>query len=300
MFRWDYDTSADGPGEGMGPDGENPLGYYVGRDQTRHVIALIKCQSNDKVVAKIHVWIIWADGVPHILNASTFQDTVQGSPPGAYFGPWSRDVNSWQFVFTISPWQICDANQEIPKLTGKQDKRRDVPGAGKPYYTNNGYFADTADQKWDLSRQMRIVKNGALIVNYPGDDAEGNDDSFSQDKDEEDVPYMPYEGIPDWTHGVGQIVSTDGPFYGVWNSQLAQGATYSKDADFREFARVQLWDGSREIGDGRFWFRISDYIDWHHALRARALEDEDSFQLYWDNNGSSDGQGHLHDVPFAP
>ena len=116
---------------------------------------------------------------------------------------------------------------------------------------------------------MRIEATGAAVVPFPTGYAEGNDDPRSDPTDEDNNPYRAYSGdTPALGHAFGEISSFDGPFLSRKTSDgTTDGEIYFKQASFREFARVQLWDGKRS--GGRFWFRISDYTLWHHFFRAK-------------------------------
>jgi len=64
---------------------------------------------------------------------------------------------------------------------------------------------------------------------------------------------------------------------------------FSVEVDFREFARLELWDGSRQ--KGRFWYRISDLDGdalWHYYFKIRwnAISNE------WENDGCDTGPGN--------
>jgi hypothetical protein len=65
------------------------------------------------------------------------------------------------------------------------------------------------------------------------------------------------------------------------------GRTFAVNANFREFARVELWDGTRD--KGAFWFRISNYFLWHHYM---SVSWNPAFKM-WENAGSSSGYDHL-------
>ncbi len=58
------------------------------------------------------------------------------------------------------------------------------------------------------------------------------------------------------------------------------------EANFREFCRLEITDDLRS--SGTFWFRISDYYEWHHYLST----DYDDTNSEWDDTGSNSDTGH--------
>lgn len=136
-------------------------------------------------------------------------------------------------------------------------------------------------------------QNEAIPVPFPENDVEGNDDSHGQD--EHSNPYEEYDNsdellplIPN--HGIGELSRCDMPSFSVtgnWLQFLSFDDKYEEGALFREFARVELWDGER--AGGKFWFRISEHKEWHHHMKAATLSDNGSavFVIKWHNDGSS-------------
>ena len=213
------------------------------------------------------------------------------TPGGAEFAE-KGGGNTWSFVFKIEPPTII-TDPEHPQLEGTQDKRHDVPGAGKPYAsdpTNALRHADEACLKWDTSRRMQWA--GTITLALPSDPVEGNDDAFGHNfptKDEDDDPYNAYSLTPSLAHAVGEISSTDGPGFRRANNQATTDKeVYRKTVDFQEFARVQLWDGKRS--QGKYWFRVSDYVKWHHYFHAKFNIPLFFGSSHWDDDGSNDGQ----------
>lgn len=106
-------------------------------------------------------------------------------------------------------------------------------------------------------------------INFPtggvGPYVEGNDDP--------PCPFVinengnPYEAKTDnlgLNYQVGELSSYDAPLLRVLDGWGVIGRSYSVEYNFKEFARVELTDGKRNIG--QFWFRISDHIKWYHYL----------------------------------
>jgi hypothetical protein len=82
------------------------------------------------------------------------------------------------------------------------------------------------------------------------------------------------------------MTSSDAPQQFVLNSWGVAYREYGMVFNYREFARLELWDGKREAG--AFWFRISPHVNWHHALETKFS----GVDGVWKNNGSSVGLGH--------
>jgi hypothetical protein len=113
-----------------------------------------------------------------------------------------------------------------------------------------------------IANQPRTLDNP---ISLPTLDVEGNDDppllgAVTSPCD----PYHAYLG--DLGHQVGEIASVDAPAFGIKNSSGVHNRFFSCTAQFREFARVQLWD--RRRAQGCFWFRISDHLQWHHSFQV--------------------------------
>lgn len=280
---------------------DKPLKRRVKRDTTGKTEVTIKAKGSGQVVQKMYVWVIWATCTPRRVGTAVFtkfkatpaqqNPPVAAEPAGSQFGAPNRGL-TWSFVFKIEPPEIITADDH-PLLKGEQDKSHDVPGAKKPYPTepdNPNRFADEAVFKWDTSRQMKRTVTASTgvppAVAFPGGDAEGNDDAKGDGVDEANNPYDAYDGSSSLAHGVGEISSVDGPTFGRYITEGSNdGEKYRLEVEFREFARVQLWDGKRSDGD--YWFRISDYVAWHHYFRAKFTTHVFGAPT-WDNDGSNE------------
>lgn len=208
-------------------------------------------------------------------------------------------------MFDIEPKALFDFLEDVPNLMGKNNKQ--APGKYKPYTFDPTQPGDDAEFKWDVSRQIRIrIKNpGQLSMNgenpaawyvnqpqnedvpvdFPQLDAEGNDDPPL--KDEASSPYTAFSSPDsDLDHQIGEMASIDSPKLSIGVHRGEPGAYFTKELDFREFARVELWDGKRQ--NGQYWFRISEHKTWHHHLKTTF--DGDISQ--WTNSGSSSGLGN--------
>lgn len=284
----------------------DPMKRRVKRDAAAKTVVKIKVKQGGAEAAKMNVWVVWAIAQPRV-------GTVQPLPDPDWFEyriSIEEDKN-WRFKFTIQPPTII-TEADRPALHGAANPRKKVPGHNKPYPVDPDpqLKADTADFKWDVSRQMSIsLRNPGLItkaeleehftgqwadgqpqavhtpVPYPQDPVEGNDDPFSAD--EENNPYAASNQMG-LEHGIGEITSFDSPGWSVLNSWgSANDQEFVAMNNFREFSRVQLWDGKRE--NGKFWFRISNYGLWHHSLKAKFATPPGK----WNDNGSSSALGNV-------
>lgn len=101
-------------------------------------------------------------------------------------------------------------------------------------------------------------------VNFPGNPAEGNDDPImSSGADEDDNPYVAVSS-GDLQHGTGELTSIDAPGTYADNNWGDNGYHFGLEYNFREFCRLEITDEKRTTGT--FWFRISDYYEWHFYL----------------------------------
>ncbi len=290
--------------EGDGQKGSPSNTYKVSRATTGDKAKKVKIKNKqtDTVVAEMHVWVVWCD--PPTVTTS-----------GGVFGMWHTPnlgivgkewvcTGTWKFKYAIKPEAICNpATEERPDLSG--DSLKPTPGASTPYIGKAAEFADTAENKWDVSRQVKItVRNPSLIaksdlrssfngtlfdrqsvpldvIPFPTNPVEGNDDPYITD--EHTNPEAAHSG-GNLDHGIGEISSVDAPGFQVGNSWGGTGTSFDLEANFREFCRLEITDGTRSTGT--FWFRISDYTDWHHYLNAIKTGS------VWEDTYSSAGSYH--------
>ncbi len=270
-----------------------PLKRRVKRDAATPTTVKIKAKQGGAVGAQMVVWVVWCDP-PTVTNGAasfdqvTEQQTVNGIP--------ILNVNvgaSWhytafrKFKFVIKPVSMCDPNnQERPNLSGA--KVNDPPGASKDYSFNPNIKADSATNKWDVSRQIKVTlrnpnsipkasleqlyptafcvnqpKANDSVIAFPGNPAEGNDDPILSPVDEDTDPYQAVAS-GDLQHGIGELTSIDAPSLAVKKSWGAAAYHFGAEYNFREFCRLEITNSSRSTGT--FWFRISDYSDWHFYL----------------------------------
>lgn len=286
-----------------------PLKRRVPRDVTGETDLKIQVTGSGQVVEHMKVWVIWATCMPTVgtgefdNSGNRLRYQIDTDLPTSY----------WKFHFTISP-QSMFTNLERPNLSGAHTKP--VPGAGKTYEPDPQLGdGDSATNKWDVSRQLKeTIKNPQLISStelgwppqfltnqpiaeqtlfgWPSGSAEGNDDPDFGEVTDEDV--NPYQALTNQFlgHEIGEITSIDAP-RSLWinNGAGGTGRTIANEIDFREFCRVELWDGKRS--EGTFWFRISDYQEWN--LGFRAIWDANNSE--WIDNPSepsSTGNGNIN------
>lgn len=283
-----------------------PLKRRVKRGTAAKNEVKIQVKPAGAVAVQMDVWVVWADVTP-IAGTASFCNFIGG----ATYEVSSQPDKGWRFVFKIQPESILDqATLERPKLSGV--KRRSPPGAGKTYTIipslGNG---DSATKQWDVSRQYQLtIRNpdipkadlqqgnvaAAWIINqpaavdtpisFPTSDVEGNDDPVLSNGDEDVNPYAVRSDDPRFNHQFGELSSYDAPILRVLDTWGAAGRSYSVEFNFKEFARVELWDGKRTTG--QFWFRLSDHIKWHHYLDTT----DDGAASQWKNVSSSSGINH--------
>ncbi len=264
-----------------------PKQRKVKRDATGHPALTLVSKTKNKEVAKLNVWVVWAD-VTSTPGAKEFRTTT--SPAGILAGVKNDNAagSHWKFVFTIQPPEIITAS-EHPALEGELpgDTSPKVPGAGNDHPVISGAKADAAERYWDLSRQVKwkvTVPNGAAALippidqafrinkaTFPGGDAEGNDDPGEKfTGSQNNIPYARRSGNGLDTDQIGQLSSVDGPSISINNNWGSPGMTFSWEVDFREFARLLIWDGKRTSSSSD-WHRISDFTGdslWHVNVEA--------------------------------
>ena len=280
-----------------------PLKRMVKRDASGMTKVKIKTMAGGVTVAQMDVWVVWAT-VTTTNGATIFAPIANGVK---FHIPQSADKIK-RFIFKIEPPEIYDQNlTERPKLNGV--KNFPPPGNGNTYAIDPLYGAcDTADLKWDVSRQIQVTLRNpnnipkadmqqsgvpaAFLVNLPpGDDVpvkfpqsdiEGNDDAKSPIGaiDENCNPYQVVTTLG-LEHAIGELSTIDGPSLLAFDNWGAAGRSLQIEYDFREFARLELWDGKRATG--QFWYRISEQKTWHHHMHVEF----DAATSKWKNSGCS-------------
>jgi Bacterial TSP3 repeat len=280
----------------------------------------LRSKKDNSIIDEMHVWVVWADCTVTKLNPPSTMIPFGTPINGGLIWETSRRPNpGWKFKFKIEPAAIYSASvTEKPNLMGEVVDK-EPPGFKKKYVMDiTQTSGDTATYKWDVSRQLketlpsklfanprelrqagyadiviaRFSKNDPVAVPFPSDDVEGNDDPLAQD--EQANPYQAYATpAPDaetLDHAVGELTSLDTPRKFILHKWGQPGDRFSEETNFREFARLQLWDGQRT--SGRFWFRISDLKAWHHYLDVTYNEASKTWVDTASPNSSSSDIGH--------
>jgi hypothetical protein len=202
--------------------------------------------------ADLRVWVVWATiATTDIPITYTEPTNLAGAGPGAFI------TGGFNFTHTIRPTAvITDADR--PNLSGP--KTVDPPGGNHPL--TGAPLSGGANRKWDNSRQIRakILNPNSLpntafaqpapvaVAAFPAGDVTGNDDRTPND--ETNDPY---------TNG-GLLTGSDSPGMGIDNSAGANGDTWERRLNFREFTRVEL---------AGTWHRCSDFFPWRIYVKFR-------------------------------
>ena len=293
---------------------------------------------NADPVVKMYVWVIWSY-VTLTVGVPNFTPKMTGSirsgdaayehqhEPAANGNAWGT---AWRFKFSLLPKQVVvedDTNKDIPDLTGIA--KADVPGYNKDYVFRPNVKGDSAEKRWDVSRQIKVtmfpgvipvnqlfgvptafcplgLKDGDTPVVFPPDqsgagadaDAEGNDDP--QGKDEDDNPYAASVIDPNdsWSKGIqhdaGELTSIDGPRTPVlktwaWDP-LARTWVTGRTISIRyDFREFIRVQLGNRTGLNRSWYRISDFEKWHFYMKSRYVYPDDP-NGGWLDDGSVNGK----------
>jgi len=294
-----------------------PLKRRINRDETGKTPVKLKTKEGGQEVDFMNVWIVWSEitSVDDGIAGKGFYSR-QEDDTGERFWVVPNPENMRKFKCTIAPPEIITANDR-PSLDGA--KQKPVPGSDQVYPINPLVQADSATNKWDMSRQVEItlanpggilradlqptlpaafcVNQPAIagdpvivldkVMPFPQEAREGNDDPPKADEDTN--PYQARNLVGQeaaLNHEIGEIASYDAPSFPVQDDWGINDRQFGIRANFNEFARLELWDGNRDAGE--YWFRISDNFEWHHLLRAKFTDSTGK----WINFGSSAGVGH--------
>src|SRR5262249_34829182 len=149
-------------------------------------------RADGTVLKEIRVWIVWCTVTPVLpIRKVTSLPLEPRDPRGLKLGV------DWKFIHTINPLSII-TDPDRPLLEGP--KVSDVPAHDKFHVSNGQTLAGGANLKWDASRQTRVrmldpdgiqtrSEAGQEQLDYPDNDAEGNDDTHTNDENNN-----PYEG----------------------------------------------------------------------------------------------------------
>ncbi len=259
-------------------------------------VQIVSKSQAELVVSEIYVWVVWAE--PLVVPKG------EGEPialPGGFRYQTKKQQRPWRFKFVVTPASICDPTvEEKPNLMGA--KKQDPPGAKNKHILDETLDCDSATLKWDVSRQAQITMenptriSAALLkldfldaeiigqpaevgqstatvpLNFPADAVEGNDDPLpppGAGTDENDDPYTKATSPSVLAHEIGELSSVDAPSISIKNALGGQAGDFAYKYDFREFARLELYDGQRKLAENaRTWYRISDYSRWHFYFKV--------------------------------
>ncbi len=290
-----------------GPTGEavpgDPLKRRVARDNTsRTTDVTVRLKNGGPTLATTKVWIVWANGD---FNHKPDHEFVNTGGQSSY-----SLKDRVGFTFTILPADLFVLGADFPNL--KEDHNKDYPVPNGLHVIDNNSaepakWSDGVSKQWDVTRQMQItlnnpshispgafndfpiyprlysLRNGAnqfngIILPWPQpEDIAGNDDSYPQNRDENDEPYVPYSGGVGTTpldHAREQVTSSDKPnINSPASAGMTEGMTFAWKYDFREFVRLQI---------GKRWYRVSPNVGWYMELKVR----------YHGNEWIDDGSNH--------
>lgn len=315
-LQWEFSQNG---GEQVPGD---PLKCRIPRAAADKFTAKIKLKDgNQDEVDMMNVWVVWAE------TAITQSLVEPQFGAGIYSGIGGFDpARAWQFKFSIMPVELFadQAAVDVPMLSGAAETN--APGHNQPYfYTAHLNLAnepgDTAPLKWDVSRRVEIqtlnnpsgnqvpaekflpdysfLKEGQPVaqstpIQYPLHPAQGNDDPLTRDNipvvDEDSNPYMANAQGNGLDHGIGEITSFDAPIFSAFVDSPDSGVFMAQIANFKEFARLEIKGKYANQENSKYWYRISEYINWHHVWAAQYGESPPNSNYFtWINNGSSSG-----------
>lgn len=224
----------------------------------------VRIKRNGRTLREGVIWVVWAtlnEAKPTISTGDTSGTTADNTTgPGAYVA-----VSAGRFTARVAPTEIfTDADR--PDLAGSNSGK--VPGADVRHVISNNPLSGGADQKWDMSRRIRIrllnkevrspedhpkvdgrLWDGvhyycSIPEDYSAIETIGNDDVSTAD--EENDPYD--------AKNPGKLVGGDTTIR--WTMRHSVGTCDNRcgtRVHFGEFVRVQAGD---------LWLRISDFADW--------------------------------------
>ncbi len=287
-------------------------------------VVRIKKKDGGEVADTMNVWVVWCDiteqvGAPQFFDLENGGGQYIASVAGIARHPAIANdpTKRWRFTFAIAPREIITSDEK-PDLDGERESP--VPSEGDPddlegetelyHISYPNAFAGSAENKWDVTRSMQItlsnpdlIPEGTLnsdpsygnlfknqgppkaideVVSFPTKPAQGNDDALTDDEDTN-----PYDASADpfLQHAIGEMTSIDRPWLTFDKNWSAEGDEFGETVLFREFARLEIWDGERE---GTTWFRISDFHEWHFLAKAKFENPPNR----WEDDGTSTGNGH--------
>ncbi|MFZ2279745.1 MAG: hypothetical protein WAW39_18245 [Prosthecobacter sp.] len=320
-----------GVGAGGEADPEDPCQFMVSRANPGRTIVQLKRNTDGAILSEMHVWVVWAtvkqeqgdtqfepvqDGSEIYATWTIVQEV--GKQKRFVFQIQPKSITD--LTADIPDLTGAAAAQHPPPGSNTHcftDYNYDPENTTQPIPVVSG---DTAASKWDVSRQAQVtitntdripkdalksvwppsvcvgqdVATPTIPVPFPALDYQGNDDPrYAGGTDENDDPYhVRPNASDDLQHEVGELTSVDSPtIAAAYDWVTKDGMKLEYKYDFREFARIQLWDNKRTAG--QFWFRISNLSEgeegqkgeWHH--HAKFKSEIKSEIKSWINDGSS-------------
>ena len=287
-YKWDPVPAAN---TDVQPVAGSPDKIRVKRDAAKKIVTkLLNKAAPNAEVACMNVWIVWATGQGRKVEGPIIgRGTVVDKHNPTQRGVGTYVLARWKFTFSIAPTEMVFGNGDRPDFSGKNTA--DVPGAEAKHVTTGNKLKGGADNKWDVSRRMRVkalssavgsewfdgtiagtVYDGLPAANkvqedYPTDDRVGNDDTATEDEN----------NVPDAN---AQVTSFDRPKISVVRD--AGGAvndTVEYRWQFGEFVRLEI--------AGK-WFRVSDFVDWRLHAKLKKVDEAVDKKDYNNNNNKTD------------
>lgn len=248
--------------EGATPVAGNPLSATV--PKIGWAKNEVKIKIGGLLQADIRVWVIWATiAVTDIAIAYSAPVNLAGAGVGGFI------TGGYNFFHSIHPTSVI-TDVDRPDLSGPNV----TPPPGGLHPLTGVPLSGGANRKWDNSRQIRakiLNPNGlantafaqpapVAVAAFPVSDIEGNDDRTPNE--ENNNPY---------TNGA-MLQGVDTPGMGIDHSAGADGNTWERRIQFREFARVEL---------AGTWHRFSDFFPWRIHMKWRKTGGK------WVDNGTN-------------
>ncbi len=253
--------------DGGEEDGDAREKHKVTRATADHIElklqAVTKYGSAAEEIAKMNVWVVWADFKPttgillnKIIDEPANYSIGTTNLPIAIKG--KRLTCVFNAYLTPSPQAILDEATDIPDLLGP-NVTPDLPGAH--YLDPSKLLKNGVEKRWDLTQRHKVVitsslpdKAGQIDHPWPSELITGDDDFKVF------VNTSPYGNI--------DMRYQDSPSIYLGPHQGGIGDTHVRHLQFQDFARLQLG----KAGEGK-WFVISDPYLWEvkFGLKKRAM-----------------------------
>jgi hypothetical protein len=190
----------------------------------------IKAKDGGAVAAEMDVWVVWCE--------LTLEDNTPFMKSPVKNGKEFTQQGRIKYRYDCFPFAMFDLTQDVPNFNLPPDP----PAPGGIHLWLNLPLSGGAEIRFDATRQVRVVRRSSDAVllsselawapdipSYPATIAEGNDDVSGN--------FLPYEG-PSGTQG--RMRDADNPIYTMKDSDSPATATFLMNAQFRQYARVQI------------------------------------------------------------